>query len=280
MGITAMKKVFPAYKFKEYEPDGNGAGDWRNQEADISTLDIFKPNSKKSSFSIVLNAKKAGNIDYLDTDYKTRENIGVGSTLGDLIRLFPNMYIALIGGFDNVTQKETVVITALTKSYPNLQFNITSTAELDKMDIDKIDRNSLPTSLKIDKVSLLSFEANKNLFDEGNLLVSKEEDRKGQVNKPASFPGGEETIAKLLSKTMRYPRSAQEKGIQGTVKIKFTIDETGRILNPVPITHFGGGLEDEALRVVKSMPNWLPAIKDGKQVAEEKTFPLRFMLAN
>lgn len=42
MTVAQMKRVFPTYFFKEYRPDGNGAGDWKMQEQDITNLDVLK----------------------------------------------------------------------------------------------------------------------------------------------------------------------------------------------------------------------------------------------
>lgn len=275
MGIAAMKKIYPTYKFKVYEPDGNGAGDWRNQGADISTLEIFKPNSNTTIYSILLQDKKVGSVDYSGSDFKIKEGIGIGSSLQDLRQASPKLYVSLIGGFDNITQKESIVITAASSAYPNLQFCITSTPELDRMDVDKVDRSKLPPSLKVYKISLVSSDANKAIFEDANLLPSNKIELTRQEDKHAAYPGGDEALRNYM-RNIRYPKEAQEKGIQGTVYIKFFVDENGKIINPTPITHLGGGLEEEGLRLVKSMPNWLPAIKDGKPVKEELNLPFRF----
>ncbi|WPQ65501.1 energy transducer TonB [Chitinophaga sancti] len=97
------------------------------------------------------------------------------------------------------------------------------------------------------------------------------------ADRHASFPGGDDAF-KTFMLNIHYPREAQEKVIHGTVFIKFIVDETGKIVNPSPVTHLGAGLEEEGLRLVKLMPNWLPAIKDGNPVKEEVNLPLKFSL--
>jgi len=97
------------------------------------------------------------------------------------------------------------------------------------------------------------------------------------IDRHATFPGGDDALGKY-KRDIHYPREAQERGIKGTVNIKFYVDETGKIIAPIATTHLGGGLEEEGLRLVKGMPNWLPAIKDGKPIKEEVNFPFMFEL--
>ena len=184
MGITEMKKIYPTYKFELFEPDGNGVGDWRMMESNVSTLDIYKPNTKTNSFSIMLDKKKVSVIDCQDKNYKTKESIAVGASLGDLMKVYPDLEISIIGSFDKITQREGVVITAMTKAYYNIQFQIASTAELDKMDADKIDKAKLPNNLKVHKITLLSTEAAKSQWvaiQSSNNSVNNSDDKKNSV---------------------------------------------------------------------------------------------------
>jgi protein TonB len=82
------------------------------------------------------------------------------------------------------------------------------------------------------------------------------------VEQPPTFPGGEEALAKFLSKNIHYPRVAQENAISGTVFVQFVVDSEGNIKDVKTVgAAKGGGLEEEAIRVVKIMPKW----KAGKQ---------------
>ncbi|MBC9912161.1 M56 family metallopeptidase [Chitinophaga varians] len=94
-----------------------------------------------------------------------------------------------------------------------------------------------------------------------------------------SYPGGDQALALYLSRNTRYPKVAFEKGIQGTVKVHFIIDAHGNITHAEAInTPLGARLEEEAIRVVKAMPSWKPAEKDGRKVAVDYMIPIQFKL--
>jgi|APAra7269096979_1048534.scaffolds.fasta_scaffold18296_2 periplasmic protein TonB len=99
------------------------------------------------------------------------------------------------------------------------------------------------------------------------------------VEQPPTFPGGEEALAKYLSKNIRYPRVAQENGISGTVFVQFVVDSEGTIKDVKTVgAAKGGGLEEEAVRVVKTMPKWKPGKQNGRQVSVQFNLPIRFTL--
>jgi protein TonB len=99
------------------------------------------------------------------------------------------------------------------------------------------------------------------------------------VEQPPTFPGGEDALAKYLSKNIRYPRVAQENGISGTVFVQFVVDSEGTIKDVKTVgAAKGGGLEEEAVRVVKTMPKWKPGKQNGRQVSVQFNLPIRFTL--
>ncbi|WP_161596808.1 energy transducer TonB [Chitinophaga vietnamensis] len=93
------------------------------------------------------------------------------------------------------------------------------------------------------------------------------------------FPGGEAAMMKFLSKNIRYPHAATENGIEGTVFIQFVVNRDGTITD-VKTTGAakGGGLEEEAIRVVKTMPKWKPGRQNNQSVAVYFNLPVRFKL--
>ncbi|WP_143307545.1 energy transducer TonB [Chitinophaga vietnamensis] len=99
------------------------------------------------------------------------------------------------------------------------------------------------------------------------------------VEQPPTFPGGEEALNKYLSKNIRYPRVAQENGISGTVFVQFIVDSEGNIKDVKTVgAAKGGGLEEEAVRVVKTMPRWKAGKQNGRQVSVQFNLPIRFTL--
>jgi len=94
-----------------------------------------------------------------------------------------------------------------------------------------------------------------------------------------SFPGGEAALMKFLGKNTRFPHMAQETGVSGTVFIKFVVDAEGNIKDVETVgAHKGAGLEEEAMRVVKSMPKWKPGRQNGQNVSVQFNLPINFRL--
>lgn len=98
------------------------------------------------------------------------------------------------------------------------------------------------------------------------------------LDEAPEFPGGSEGLRAYLIDNLRYPEQAKKDGVEGTVAVLFTISEDGSVLN-VEVSHgIGSGCDEEAIRVVKAMPKWKPAIKDGKPAAGQYALPITFKL--
>lgn len=72
------------------------------------------------------------------------------------------------------------------------------------------------------------------------------------------FPGGESVMLKFLSKNMQYPSEARKNGIQGRVGVTFIIEKDGSLSDVKINMELGSGCDEEAIRLVKSMPKWKP----------------------
>ena len=86
------------------------------------------------------------------------------------------------------------------------------------------------------------------------------------VEEMPEFPGGMAKLAEYLAKNIKYPQLARESGIQGRVFINFVVENDGSVTNVKVMRSLGGGCDEEAVRVVKAMPNWIPGVQDGKPV--------------
>lgn len=100
-------------------------------------------------------------------------------------------------------------------------------------------------------------------------------------DKNPEFPGGQTVLMQYLGKNVSYPATARNAKAEGTVVVKFIVEADGSIsnisaMNAGPLLH--GDLVKEALRVIKLMPKWLPAEKDGKPIASEMLVPIKFKL--
>ena len=83
-----------------------------------------------------------------------------------------------------------------------------------------------------------------------------------------------------IGDNLRYPEEARTEGIQGKTIIGFYIDETGKVINPEIVRGFNNYCDEEALRLIKSMPDWIPAKMDGTPFISYVRVPVVFWLPN
>lgn len=93
-----------------------------------------------------------------------------------------------------------------------------------------------------------------------------------------AYPGGKEAMDKFIASTMVYPAPAMENGVEGVVNVKFTVNPDGTIGAIKIVRMVDPDLEQEAIRIVKKMPKWIPADKDGQPVESSATVAISFML--
>ncbi len=85
-------------------------------------------------------------------------------------------------------------------------------------------------------------------------------------------------MIKFISKNLKYPANAMESSIQGTVYIRMVIRESGEITDIEVMRSVHKLLDDEAIKVVRLMPNFIPTKVKGKNVASYFILPVRFTL--
>jgi len=81
-----------------------------------------------------------------------------------------------------------------------------------------------------------------------------------------------------LHQHINYPEPAREGGVQGKVKVQFMVDKKGNITRVKVIRGIGSGCDEEAKRVISSMPPWIPANCNGKAVPSVQMIPVSFKL--
>jgi protein TonB len=92
------------------------------------------------------------------------------------------------------------------------------------------------------------------------------------------FEGGEQGLLKYISKKIKYPREAVNEQVEGMVVVSFVVNRQGEITDATILKGLGYGTDEEALRVINSMPNWTPGRQNGKPVAVRYTLPIRFSM--
>lgn len=94
----------------------------------------------------------------------------------------------------------------------------------------------------------------------------------------ATFPGGEEEMFRFLAENIKYPAKAMEKNIEGRSVVSFTVEADGTLSGFNIVRSAGAILDQEAVRVIMSMPKWIPATKNGTPVATIYTLPVSFRI--
>jgi TonB family protein len=92
------------------------------------------------------------------------------------------------------------------------------------------------------------------------------------------FPGGQQALISYITRNLRYPRSVQENKMQGVVIVRFVVDEEGVVDNIEVLRSVSSDLDNEAVRVVGSLPNWIPGKLNGAKVSVYYTLPIRFKI--
>jgi TonB family protein len=100
------------------------------------------------------------------------------------------------------------------------------------------------------------------------------------VDIEAQFPGGMTEFSRFLGDNIRYPKKAQDEGVEGKVIVEFVVCEDGQVCNINIKQNPSVILTNEAIRVLKSMPQWKPATQDGKKVSMYYSLPISFSLEN
>jgi len=98
------------------------------------------------------------------------------------------------------------------------------------------------------------------------------------VEKMPQFPGGEEVLTQYINRNVKYPADAFQKGIQGKLIVRFTVNESGKIGNVEIIRALCPSIDAEGIRVIKSLPDFTPGEQNGKKVAVWYTMPIIFRL--
>jgi TonB family protein len=153
---------------------------------------------------------------------------------------------------------------------------------------------------KLIDVGFQSFRNNKNMqlysgyLDKNNKIIWKlsnenreqvvKEKPKAEiftvVEEPPQFPGGDEAVDQFLRQNIKYSQEARELGIQGKVYLTYVVETDGSLSDIKVVRGLGGGCDEEAIRVVKSMPAWRPGMQRGNPVRVQYNLPVRFYSDN
>lgn len=98
------------------------------------------------------------------------------------------------------------------------------------------------------------------------------------VENQPEFQGGMKELGEYLQNNLRYPASAQKVNAEGKVFVSFIVTKTGEITDVKLLKGIGFGADEEAMRVVQSMPRWKPGSQNGQSVNVRYNIPIKFQL--
>jgi TonB family protein len=92
---------------------------------------------------------------------------------------------------------------------------------------------------------------------------------------PAMFAGGQNAMKQFFSQNIQMPEGTGQL-VKGKVFVRFMVDKNGRLSRVYLVKGLTENCNKEALRVIKKMPNWIPAMNDGENVYSWHTLPIYF----
>ncbi len=99
------------------------------------------------------------------------------------------------------------------------------------------------------------------------------------VENMPQYPGGDKARMQYMMDNIKYPEKAKQEGISGTVYVTFLVEKNGSIGTVKILKGIGGGCDEEALRVVSTMPKWKPGYQNGQPVRVQFNMPVSFKLS-
>ena len=98
------------------------------------------------------------------------------------------------------------------------------------------------------------------------------------VEEMPAYKGGLEALGSFLGSNIQYPESARKNGTEGTVFTQFIVNTDGSMSDITVMKGIGNGCDEEAVRVLKAMPPWIPGMQNGKAVKVRFVLPIKYKL--
>jgi len=150
--------------------------------------------------------------------------------------------------------------------------------------IEQVQKELQETNLAPDSLDNLSSELEEDslLLDRESAQLNREEENDAastaERNRNAEFQDGRTALLRYIYQNIHYPPEAFKQQINGRVVCSFIVNEDGSISDATLVHSVYTSLDEEVLRVIRSMPLWKPALKDGKPVKIKYIMPVVFRL--
>jgi TonB family protein len=243
-------------------------------QANIKYPENAKYNTSSATFYVTFEVDslgKAGNFIAINDPCD-----GCGNEAIRVLNLIPNLWIPAEKDGQSLNSRFIVPFN-INKNNP-VGINTKSESEI-------VPDSLFPPAKKLEPADIIGFrkwksdqlnnpfveKKNTPIIDSSNMVYST-------VEVMPKFSGGEDKLFDFLARNIRYPHEAREKGIQGRIYLTFVIDSLGNVSDAKTLRGIGSGCDEEALRVINSMPPWIPGRQDGKPVSVQYNLPVNFSL--
>lgn len=188
-----------------------------------------------------------------------------------------------------VKQEEMKRVEPVAPPPPALKSSIKFTAPVIKKDEEVNDEDEIKSQTELTEtkvaISIADVKGNdevngQDIADLKEVVTQEEEEEKvfDMVEQMPTFPGGAGELMKYIAGHLRYPTIAQENGIQGRVICQFVVGSDGNVRDVNVVKSLDPYCDKEAVRVIMSMPKWIPGKQNGKAVSVKYTVPIVFRL--
>ena len=189
-----------------------------------------------------------------------------------------------------VKQEEMKRIEPVAPPPPALKSSIKFTAPVIKKDEEVRDEDEIKSQTELTEtkvaISIADVKGNdeehgKDIADLKQVVTQAEPEPEkvfDMVEQMPQFPGGDRELLSFIAKNLRYPTIAQENGIQGKVFVRFVVSATGDVKDVKVMRSLDPSCDKEAIRVIQSLPKWIPGKQNGRNVPVYYTVPITFKL--
>jgi len=170
---------------------------------------------------------------------------------------------------------------------PDLKSSVKFTAPVIKKDEEVTEDNALKSQEELTNtkgaISLADVKGSEtgtvDIADvKANVTQEVEEKVYTVIEQMPQFPGGENELLSYIGKNLKYPIIAQENGIQGKVIVRFVVTKTGAVDKVEVVRQLDPACDREAMRVIRSLPKFIPGKQNGVNVSVWYTLPITFKL--
>lgn len=98
------------------------------------------------------------------------------------------------------------------------------------------------------------------------------------VTKRPEYPGGDTALMAYLNSAFRYPQVAVENALEGTVRIRFTVNKNGKAVDPRVIQSVHPVVDREVVKIILAMQDWNPGFENGQPVSSFVEIPFALAL--